>query len=155
MEARPAEQRSHEQPTQYLTPGSSTAGRRRATYGRRSNRAVSIEVEVTRCPAQPESLKRTAENTLSGKLELDDSAFQADHGGMRSVVGPQFGQDVSDLALDGFFADRKLGSNLFVGIPFGNQAQDTDFRRGQRVICGMLGELHGGLSGKRPFPSVH
>jgi hypothetical protein len=52
------------------------------------------------------------------------------------------------LALDGFFADRELRRNLFVGIPFGNQTQHTDFRRRQRVIGGMLGKLVGGFSGK-------
>ena len=58
------------------------------------------------------------------------------------------------MALDGFFADRELRRNLFVGIPFGNQPQYADFRRGQRVIGGMLGELVGGLSGKGLFPGM-
>jgi hypothetical protein len=49
-------------------------------------------------------------NTLSSKLKLDDSALDADHGGMRSVVGTQFGKDAPDLSLNGFFADRKLRS---------------------------------------------
>jgi len=88
------------------------------------------------------------------ELKLDDSALQTDHRGVGSVVGAQFGEDVSDLALDGFFADRELRGNLFVSIPFGNQTQDTDFRWGQGVIGGMFGDLVGGLRGQCLFPGM-
>ena len=91
------------------------------------------------------SPKRLARNTLSSELKFDNSALQTYHRGVGSVVGTQFGEDVSDLALDGFFADRKLHCNLFVGIPLGNQAQDAHFCRGQRVIRGMLRKLKGHL----------
>ena len=74
---------------------------------------------------------------------------------MGSVVGAQFGEDVSDLALYGFFADGELHGNLFVGIPFGDQPQHTHFCRGQRVIGGMLGKLVGNLGGERPFPGMY
>ena len=73
---------------------------------------------------------------------------------MGPVVGAQFGEDVPDLALDGFLADRKLRSNLFVGIPFANQTQDTYFRSGQGVMRGMLGKLEGGLRGKCFFTGM-
>ena len=88
-------------------------------------------------------------------LNLDDSALQTDHRGVGPVVGTQFGEDVPDLALDCLFADRELRGNLFVGIPFRDQPQDADFRRGQRVIGGMLGKLIGGFRGKRLFPGMH
>ncbi len=63
-------------------------------------------LQITRFPTRPASLKRAAQTTLLGKLKLDDSALQTDHRGVGSVVGAQFGEDVPDLALDGFFADR-------------------------------------------------
>jgi hypothetical protein len=62
-------------------------------------------------------------------LEFDDSALQPYHGGVGSVVGAQFGEDVLDSAFDGFFRDRELIGNLFVGISGGNQTQDGDFPR--------------------------
>jgi hypothetical protein len=71
------------------------------------------------------------------ELKLDDSALQTDHGGVGSVVGAQLEEDVSDLALDGFFADGELRGNLFVGIPFGNQPQHTHFCRGLRLRFGL------------------
>ena len=36
---------------------------------------------------------------------------------MGSVVSAQFGEDILDPAFDGFFGDRELICNLFVGIP--------------------------------------
>jgi hypothetical protein len=51
-----------------------------------------------------------------GELKLNNSALQTDHGGMGSVVGAQFGEDVPDLALDGVFSDRQLNRNLFVTL---------------------------------------
>ena len=42
---------------------------------------------------------------LFRELEFDDSALQPDHGSMGSVVSPQFGEDASDSAFDGFFGD--------------------------------------------------
>ena len=73
---------------------------------------------------------------------------------MGPVVGAQFGEDVLDSAFDGLFGDRELISNLFVGIPGGNQTQDTDFPWSEGVISGVLGKLVGGLRGKSPFPGM-
>src|SRR5208282_5154096 len=101
------------------------------------------------------SPKRLPRITLLSELKFDNSALQTDHRGLSSVVGAQFREDVPDLALDGFFADGELGRNLFVGIPFGNQTQHPDFRRGKRVIGGMLGKLVGSLSGKRLLPGMN
>jgi hypothetical protein len=53
---------------------------------------------------------------------------------VRAVVGVQFGEDALDSALDGFFGDRELIRDLLVGEPLGNQTEDADFRRGQRLL---------------------
>src|SRR5258707_15865491 len=115
-------------------------------------KVVAKQVEHRISQRQPKTPKRRARNTLLSELKLDDSALQTDHRGVGSVVGAQFGEDVPDLSLDRFFADRKLRRNLFIGIPFRNQSQYTDFRWGQRVIGGMFGKLHGGLCRECPFP---
>ena len=102
-----------------------------------------------------ESPKRLARITLLSELKFEDSALQTYHRGVGSVVGAQFGEDVSDLAFDGFFTDRKLRCNLLIGIPFGNQAQDAHFCWGQRVIGGMLRKLKGHLWRNRLFPGMY
>src|SRR6266478_9296464 len=82
-----------------------------------------------------------------GRSELDDPALESDHGGVGSILGTQFGEDVPDLALHRVLAGRELRRNLFVVIPLGDEPQDTDFRRGQRIVGGMFGELEGDLGG--------
>ena len=116
-------------------------------------KVVAKQVEHRISPRQPKAPKGGRVNTLLSELKLDDSALQTDHRGVGSVVGPQLGENASDLALDGLFADGKLRGNLFVGIPFANQTQDTDFRWGQGVIGGMFGDLVGGLRGQCLFPA--
>src|SRR5258707_851102 len=121
------------------------------TFGANS---IQQSSKVTKLPTQPRTLKRSAQATLLSYLNLDDSALHPDHRGMGTVVGAQFGEDVPDLALDSLFADRELCSNLIVGIPFGDQPQDTDLRWGQGVIGGMFGKLEGGLRRKCFFPGM-
>jgi len=82
-------------------------------------------------------------------------ALESDHGGVGSVLGAQFGEDVPDLALHRVLAGRELRRDLFVGIPLGNETQDTDFRRGQRIVGGMFGELEGDLGGHGFFTGLH
>ena len=65
------------------------------------------------------------------------------------------GENAPDLALDGLFTGGKLRGNLFIGIPFGNQAQDAHFCRGQRVIRGMLRKLKGHLWRNRLSPGMY
>lgn len=50
------------------------------------------------------SLKRVSYglNPVSG---IDDPPFNADHGGVGSIIGAQFGKDVLDPSLDRFFGD--------------------------------------------------
>jgi hypothetical protein len=74
-------------------------------------------------------VKREQGSGRSGELELDDSALQADHRGVGAVVGPQFGKDVLDPALDGFFGNRELVCNLLVRISCSDQAQDANLTR--------------------------
>jgi hypothetical protein len=71
-----------------------------------------------------------------------------------SVLGLKFGKDVPDLALHCVLAGRELRRDLLVGIPLGNQTQDTDFRRGQRIVGGMFGELEGDLGGHGFFSGL-
>ena len=92
------------------------------------------------------SPKRLVRNTLSSELKFDDSALQSYHRGVGSVVGAQFGEDVSDLALDSFFAQRKLRGNLFVGISARNQPQDLNF-----AIHPFLGLPHCAARSDRSF----
>src|SRR5208337_4467133 len=89
------------------------------------------------------------------ELEFDDAALDPYHGGVGSVVGAQFGEDVFDSPFDGFLGDRELLRNLFVGIASGNQTQDSHFRRREGVISGMLSQLEGGFRGKSLFPCMH
>jgi hypothetical protein len=42
---------------------------------------------------------------LFRELEIDDSALQADHGSMSSVISPKFGEDAPNSALHGFFGN--------------------------------------------------
>jgi hypothetical protein len=78
----------------------------------------------TRCPAlrllyseRNRNPKKQIEGTpLSRGLEVDNSAFQADGDGVRPVVGAQFGENIFDVALDGFFGDGELRTNFLVGI---------------------------------------
>src|SRR6266403_433888 len=92
-------------------------------------------------PLRPETLDRLNLGTLSGGSELDDPPPEGDHGGLGAVLGAKLREDVADLALDRVLADRELGGDLLVGVTLGNQAHDTDFRSGQRLVGRMLGEL--------------
>src|SRR6267154_3430315 len=106
-------------------------------------------------PMRTGSPKRQVRITLSSELKFDDSALQAYHGGVSSVAGAQFREDVSDLAFYGFFTDRKMRGNLFIGIPFSNQTQNEHFCRAQRVIRGMLRKLKRNLWRNRLFPDMY
>src|SRR6267142_6031593 len=97
-------------------------------------KVVAKQVEHRISQRQSKNPKRHARKTLLSELKFDNSALQTDHGRVRSIVGAQFRENVPDLALDSFFADRELRRNLFVSIPFGNQTQHSDFRRRERVI---------------------
>ena len=82
--------------------------------------------ECERKPQSGDQGTLLSEPRLS-ELGFDDAALHANRGGMGSVVSAQFGEDVLDSALDGFFGDRELIRNLFIRIPRRNQAQHTDF----------------------------
>jgi hypothetical protein len=62
-------------------------------------------------------------------LQFDDSSLQADHRGVGSIVGAQFGKNALDSAFDRFLGDRKLIRNLLVCISCRDQSQNIDFRR--------------------------
>ena len=67
-----------------------------------------------------ESPKGVVQITLSSELKFDNSALQTYHRGVGSVVGAQFGEDVSNPALDRFFGDRQLIRDLLIRISGGN-----------------------------------
>jgi hypothetical protein len=71
----------------------------------------------SRCGGKP---KESRAVTLSSDLGFNNAAPYADHGSVGAVVGAQFGEDVLDSALDGFFGDRELIGNLFIGISGGD-----------------------------------
>jgi hypothetical protein len=75
------------------------------------------------------------------RLQVDDPAFQTNGDGMRPIVGGQLGEDVLDVALDGFFGDGELGGDHLVGIPGRDEAEDLDFPNGQGIIGSMLGQF--------------
>src|SRR3984957_20456699 len=90
-----------------------------------------------------------------GRSELNDPALEPDHGGVGSVLGAQFGEDVPNLTLHRVLAGRQLRRDLFVGIPLGNETQDTDFCRRQRIVGGMFGEPEGDVGGYGFFTGLH
>jgi hypothetical protein len=49
-------------------------------------------------------------------LQLDDSPFQSDSDSVGPVIGSQFGENVLDMALDGYFSQRQLRPDFLVGI---------------------------------------
>jgi hypothetical protein len=61
--------------------------------------------------------KQIAGTPLSRGLEVDDSTLEADGHSMGPIVGVQFGEDVLDVTLYGFFRNGKPSGDLFVGIP--------------------------------------
>src|SRR6516165_1069245 len=102
-----------------------------------------------------ETPERTDETPLSWNLEIDDAAPQSNHDRVGPVAGSELRQNFADLSLDGLFAQTEPSGDLFVGFTLGNQAQHADLRRSERVVGGMLGELIGGLRGKRLSAGVH
>jgi hypothetical protein len=56
---------------------------------------------------------------LVGQLELDNASLQANHRRLSSVASAQFGEDVLNSPLYGFFGDRELIGNLLIGISCG------------------------------------
>src|SRR5262245_3421022 len=50
-------------------------------------------------------------------LQADDSAFQTDRHGVRSIVGRELPEDVLDVPLDGLFGDGEFGRDDLVGVP--------------------------------------
>ena len=59
--------------------------------------------------------------------EVNDSAFEPDHGGVCPVVGAELGEYVLDVALHGFLRDGKLRGDFFVGVSARDQAQNLNF----------------------------
>src|SRR5919106_620557 len=67
--------------------------------------------------ARPKSRCGTPPFRGAALSEVDDSALQTNGDGMRPIVCGQLGEDVLDVALDGFFSDGELGGDHLVRIP--------------------------------------
>jgi hypothetical protein len=58
---------------------------------------------------------------LLARIQLDDAALQTNGYGVGPIVGTKLRQNISNAALDGRFADRKLSGNLFISIASSNK----------------------------------
>ena len=58
---------------------------------------------------------------LLARIQLNDATLQTNGDGMGPIVGTELRQNISNAALDGRFADRKLIGNLFISIASCNQ----------------------------------
>lgn len=80
-------------------------------FGKVENRRCRIHPNsiVLRSRRGPTPSKGLAGVPLSGdvvQLQIDDSAFETYRNGMGPVVSSQFGKDIPDVALHGFFGER-------------------------------------------------
>ena len=68
-------------------------------------------VKVMRFPLRVVTPQTSDAVTLSGELEFDDAALEADHRSVGAVTRSQFGKNILHSALNGFFtlsiADRQ------------------------------------------------
>jgi len=85
----------------------------------KSRRTTMLGYKVRNLDSKPE---RARQNTLWSDrlLNLYNSALHSNHGGVGAIIGPQFGEDVSDLALHRVFTHGQLRCDLFIGIAFGD-----------------------------------
>src|SRR5579863_294709 len=77
----------------------------------------------------------------TGQSQIDNSALQRDGDGVGPVIGSQFGENVPDVALNGYLCQREQYSNLFICIAGGNQTEDVNLSRSQRIVGGMFRNL--------------
>src|ERR1700675_3457450 len=78
----------------------------------RCTRGPVIRLPAFGTPSKPQEAD-CANPSFEGLLEVDDSAFQSDGNGVSPVICAQFGENVLDVALHGFFRDGELGGDLF------------------------------------------
>jgi len=69
--------------------------------------------------------------------EVDDSAFQGNHRGMRSIMGTEFGENILNAAFDRIFRDGKLGGDLLIRISSRYQSKYFNLSGRQRVLQGV------------------
>ena len=60
---------------------------------------------------------------------------------MGSIIRRKLGEDVLDVALDGFFSDGEVCGDHLVRIPARDQPEDVKFPRGQGIVRRMLGQF--------------
>ena len=81
----------------------------------------------------------------TAELQVDNSALQRQGHRVGAVVGAELGQNIRHVTFDRGFADRELTGDSLVGITRGNQPQDLEFARAERIIGGVFGELSGDI----------
>ena len=87
--------------------------------------------------------------------EVDDSAFQGNHRGMRSIIGTEFGENILNAAFDRIFRDGKLGGDLLIRISSRYQSKYFNLSGRRRVLPSVFGERIGGVSGEGPFARMN
>src|SRR5207253_6935641 len=71
---------------------------------------------------------------------VDDRFAKRNRDRLRPRVRLELGQDVADVALDGFLADVELGGYVLVRHPVREQLQDLALAPGQHVVLALAGQ---------------
>ena len=71
--------------------------------------------------------------TLGARLGLDEPAADRVAGQLDAVAHAELLEDVRPVALDGLLADHERLGDLVAGVPLGDQLDDLELARGQRV----------------------
>src|SRR4051812_4953624 len=93
---------------------------------------MSIRTEWTtgRC----ESIRGTPHADRVGSLRFDQSAPDRVADELDAVAHPELGEDVRAVALDGLLAQHEVGGDLARRAGLGDQLDDLDLARRERVV---------------------
>lgn len=137
-----------EKPRRCRQPDGARAVLGRAHRGRKWRKVCAQPNQITN--ALPETTSgRSNRGTLWGEPQFDDSP--PDHRRVHTVLGAQFGKNVSSLPLHRLFAHGELLGDFLIRIPLSNQLQHSDFRRCRGIVRSMLGNFVAGFGGDRFF----
>jgi hypothetical protein len=109
-------------------------------------------VEVAKWQAEPPNEWQDYSFEYS---EVDDSAFQGNHRGMRSIMDSGFGGNILNAAFDRIFRNGKLGGDLLIRISSRYQSKYFNLSGREHVLPSVFGERIGGFSGEGPFAGVN
>src|SRR5258706_13282553 len=74
---------------------------------------------------------------------------------MRAVVSLEFSKDPPHMDFDGFFRDRKVRCDIFIGIPRGDLLQHLQFAFAKSVRGMMFCHGHGNFRWNSPLANVY